>query len=116
MGRGRNPEKSAAGMISSVPLVGWGVISLKKCRYWGAALPPDDRMPQAAIEWVRFPSIFIYSNKKSPTRGLFLLEQMTGIEPAYSAWEADVLPLNYICVYLRYYYSTAVPSLSITQK
>jgi hypothetical protein len=21
---------------------------------------------------------------------------MTGIEPAYSAWEADVLPLNYI--------------------
>jgi hypothetical protein len=24
------------------------------------------------------------------------LERMTGIEPAYSAWEADVLPLNYI--------------------
>ena len=24
------------------------------------------------------------------------LEPMTGIEPAYSAWEADVLPLNYI--------------------
>jgi hypothetical protein len=23
---------------------------------------------------------------------------MTGIEPAYSAWEADVLPLNYIRV------------------
>lgn len=23
---------------------------------------------------------------------------MTGIEPAYSAWEADVLPLNYIGV------------------
>ncbi len=23
---------------------------------------------------------------------------MTGIEPAYSAWEADVLPLNYICI------------------
>ena len=23
-------------------------------------------------------------------------ERMTGIEPAYSAWEADVLPLNYI--------------------
>ena len=30
----------------------------------------------------------------------FLLEQMTGIEPAYSAWEADVLPLNYICMYM----------------
>ena len=25
---------------------------------------------------------------------------MTGIEPAYSAWEADVLPLNYIGVVL----------------
>jgi hypothetical protein len=23
-------------------------------------------------------------------------EPMTGIEPAFSAWEADVLPLNYI--------------------
>ena len=28
-----------------------------------------------------------------------LMEQMTGIEPAYSAWEADILPLNYICVF-----------------
>jgi hypothetical protein len=27
---------------------------------------------------------------------LFIVEPMTGIEPAYSAWEADVLPLNYI--------------------
>lgn len=29
------------------------------------------------------------------TRGS-AMERMTGIEPAYSAWEADVLPLNYI--------------------
>lgn len=29
-------------------------------------------------------------------RGVFFVEPMTGIEPAYSAWEADVLPLNYI--------------------
>jgi hypothetical protein len=29
-----------------------------------------------------------------PNRGF--VEPMTGIEPAYSAWEADVLPLNYI--------------------
>jgi hypothetical protein len=27
---------------------------------------------------------------------LVKMEPMTGIEPAYSAWEADVLPLNYI--------------------
>ncbi len=29
------------------------------------------------------------------------MEPMTGIEPAYSAWEADVLPLNYIGVRTR---------------
>jgi hypothetical protein len=29
------------------------------------------------------------------------VEPMTGIEPAYSAWEADVLPLNYIGVWLK---------------
>lgn len=27
----------------------------------------------------------------------FFLEQVKGIEPSYSAWEADVLPLNYTC-------------------
>ena len=25
----------------------------------------------------------------------FGVERVTGIEPAYSAWEADILPLNY---------------------
>ncbi len=29
------------------------------------------------------------------------VEPMTGIEPAYSAWEADVLPLNYIGLFER---------------
>ena len=24
------------------------------------------------------------------------MERTTGIEPAYSAWEADALPLNYV--------------------
>lgn len=28
----------------------------------------------------------------------FLSEHATGIGPAYSAWEADVLPLNYACI------------------
>ena len=28
--------------------------------------------------------------------GRGLVERVTGIEPAFSAWEADVLPLNYI--------------------
>ena len=26
------------------------------------------------------------------------MEQATGIEPAQSAWEAEILPLNYACV------------------
>ena len=34
-----------------------------------------------------------------------LLERVTGIEPALSAWEADVLPLNYTRVGLRVYLS-----------
>lgn len=41
------------------------------------------------------------------------MEQMTGIEPAWSAWEAEVLPLNYICVlredkdhHYSHYYTT----------
>ena len=31
----------------------------------------------------------------------FTLERVTGIEPALSAWEADVLPLNYTRVQLH---------------
>ncbi len=27
------------------------------------------------------------------------VEQVTGIEPAYSAWEADTLPLSYTCIF-----------------
>ena len=30
-----------------------------------------------------------------PLTWIFVLERVTGIEPALSAWEADVLPLNY---------------------
>ena len=31
----------------------------------------------------------------------FVVERVTGIEPALSAWEADVLPLNYTRAYLH---------------
>jgi hypothetical protein len=34
--------------------------------------------------------------RRSTPFALVNVEPMTGIEPAYSAWEADVLPLNYI--------------------
>ncbi len=40
----------------------------------------------------------LHHKKKASLWGFFLMEQMTGIEPARSAWEAEVLPLNYICV------------------
>ncbi len=32
---------------------------------------------------------------------LFKMEQVVGIEPTSSAWKAEVLPLNYTCVFVR---------------
>ena len=29
------------------------------------------------------------------------MKQITGIEPASSAWEADVLPMNYACKFME---------------
>src|SRR6202050_1718460 len=37
----------------------------------------------------------------------FALERVTGIEPALSAWEADVLPLNYTRVHVQGLVGTA---------
>ena len=42
---------------------------------------------------------------------LLNVEPMTGIEPAYSAWEADVLPLNYIGTVLQRIPRPAGPSI-----
>ena len=39
------------------------------------------------------------------------LKQITGIEPASPAWEAGVLPMNYICVYS--YYNTRILEIKI---
>lgn len=50
------------------------------------------------------PNVFIAKNKKA-LWPFYFLEQMTGIEPASSAWEAEVLPLNYICIILLIYYN-----------
>ena len=33
------------------------------------------------------------------TKSATTLERITGVEPAYAAWEAAVLPMNYIRVY-----------------
>ena len=32
------------------------------------------------------------------------MEQVTGVEPAYAAWEAAVLPVNYTCMRLFYHF------------
>ena len=48
---------------------------------------------------IGFDSHHQYSKRRGHPKGvLFLLEQATGIEPATTAWEAVVLPLNYACV------------------
>lgn len=41
--------------------------------------------------------------------GLRCVERVTGIEPALSAWEAEVLPLNYARVVRSLYRSRPVP-------
>ena len=37
------------------------------------------------------PAVYLLLN----TQNEHLMERVAGIEPAYSAWKADVLPLNY---------------------
>ena len=46
--------------------------------------------------------------------GGVLIEQTTGIEPASSAWEADILPMYYVCK-IRAYDSSQV-TLTIIQR
>ena len=37
----------------------------------------------------------------------YFVEQVTGIEPALPAWEADALPLSYTCICLVYHRKAA---------
>ncbi len=39
--------------------------------------------------------------QKSSRYAITRMEQVRGIEPPTSAWEADVLPLNYTCVIIK---------------
>ena len=42
-------------------------------------------------------------NEKTPwNQGVSLLEQETGVEPAFQAWEARVLPMYYSCIFSEY--------------
>ena len=63
-------------------------------------LPPSSRRQATphrgvAFRWVRLP---LFQNKKHPIGVLFILEQDTGVEPAFTAWEAVVLPIYESCV------------------
>ena len=44
-----------------------------------------------------------FSFDKYGISGVFHCKQITGIEPASPAWEAGVLPMNYICMGLVYH-------------
>ena len=44
----------------------------------------------------------IRSTKKDRREAVIFVERMRGIEPPLSAWEAGVLPMNYIRVYGKY--------------
>ena len=46
----------------------------------------------------RFDSLHHSENKKHPCGVLFVLEQDTGVEPAFTAWEAVVLPIYESCI------------------
>ena len=59
---------------------------------------PDGGNPVESSDAILTPSKSESRSKSPVARRLpgFSRERMTGIEPAFSAWEADVLPLNYI--------------------
>ena len=72
----------------------------------GPVWPPCGRPPTASpAKRVAVGSEEIPCPAKKPRRqagirakqGISELEQVKGIEPSCSAWEADVLPLNYTC-------------------
>ena len=51
--------------------------------------------------FISFAAVFFCAIKNPATDVTgFSLQQVTGIEPAHSAWEADVLPLYDTCIYV----------------
>ena len=72
---------------------------------WGGAFAPykcfafGKTLAQAELICAEHGNKPVVSKTKAPAKaGAFVLEQVKGIEPSYSAWEADVLPLNYTCI------------------
>lgn len=64
--------------------------------------------------WVRFPQINI--QKRGLKQPSFLyMERIMGIEPTSSAWEADILPMNYIRKMLLLYHNISTISIIFCQ-
>ena len=56
------------------------------------------RRAQVSLLQKRWQSHVFQRNRKTTEISVVLfLEQVMGIEPTNSAWEADVMPLNYTC-------------------
>ena len=57
------------------------------------------QMPTGHLHFVRFDSLCFFQKEKTPRWGAFsFLEQGTGVEPAFTAWEAVVLPIYEPCI------------------
>ena len=115
---GSAPQWCPARTAGIRPLPGgtdWINIPLQWCPAEGAGIrwpapagtPEPQRLngvrperPESGRPWVACRSGWRGPSDRTVRTALRLLnvEPMTGIEPAYSAWEADVLPLNYIGV------------------
>ena len=78
---------------------GWtfGMARRGKCERGTFAVPlsrlirAGNGTPQKSM---RYPLL----QEKNRPKAVFLLEQATGIEPASTAWEAVILPMNYACI------------------
>ena len=59
--------------------------------------PPDCLLPSLR-SGRPFDSTYLSQKERPPVRWPFFLEQDTGVEPAFTAWEAVVLPIYESCV------------------
>ena len=70
---------------------------LSACRRSASYRRSAPRM-RTRSRYARRGSRHLFQTKRPPQGWPFCLEQMTGIEPAFLAWEANALPLSYICI------------------
>ena len=60
--------------------------------------PKSNSVMFGAPKGTRTPDLLLRRQLLYPAELLAHVEQMMGIEPTRSAWKAEVLPLNYICI------------------